>query len=111
MQRIKTVSVLLFPPILIGVLSFALQGGKDILSGIYFIFPIIFLFQALFSKHIAVFLCGMLLSAFSFLVTVRLFYHMGTCFDLAIFYLLIGGIAYFSRQLVQKRRAKHRASS
>ena len=111
MQRIKTLLVLLFPPIVIGLLAFALQGGKDILSGIYFIFPIIFLLQALFSKNIAMFLCGMLLSALSFLVTIGLFYHMGTCFDLAIFYLLIGGIAYFSRQLVQKRRANRRAFS
>ena len=111
MQRIKTVLVILFPPLVIGVLSFALQGGKDILSGLYFIFPIMFLAQSLFSKNIATLLCGMLLSTLSFLLTVRLFYHMGTCFDLAIFYLLIGGIAYFCRQLLQKKRAKHRASS
>ena len=98
---------LILPAALICLLLFLLRGGKNVLEGIYIIFPAIFILQGIFcSDRPLIFGAALLLSEASFLVFVNILYRMGSCIDLAIIYATLCAIAYFLKLLIVKRRAK-----
>jgi hypothetical protein len=104
----KTLSYLLklmLPAIIIGVLLFALRGGKNVLEGIYIIFPLIFIFQGIFcSDKIWLVCASALLSEAVLLIFINVLYHMGSCIDLAIIYAFLCAAAYFIKSLVLRKK-------
>ena len=98
---------LIFPAALICSLLFLLRGGKNVIEGIYIMFPLIFIYQGIFcSKNLILLAIGLVFSEASFLVFVNRLYHMGSCVDLAIIYALICLAAYLVKTLIIKRKKK-----
>ena len=98
---------LILPALLVLAFMYLLRGGKNILEGIYIIFPIIFVLQGVFCSDRLVLLCmGALLSEAVFLIFVNILYEMGSCIDLAIIYAVICAAAYLIKQFSIKIKNK-----
>ena len=103
MKKLISVVKIVLPALILLILAFALQGGKRILDGIYIIFPLIYVLQGVFlSRSKLQFVLGVLLSDVAFLIGVNLWYHMGSCIDLAVIYTVLGLIAYIIKNIVKK---------
>jgi len=98
---------ILFPGILMFCLIFCMRGGKDILTGLYIIFPIMYIAMGIicagFTKEL---LPGMLLTSVAFLIPINLWFHMGSCIDLALIYIALSCISFAVKASTRKRRAK-----
>ncbi|MBQ9086093.1 MAG: hypothetical protein IJY47_02780 [Clostridia bacterium] len=102
----KICSVILIPPVILAILTVSLQGGKNILDGVYFLFPLLFFVQALLSANITHLVLGALLSSVAFLFPINLLYHMGSCLELLTVYLFIAAAGYLIRHLFIRHRMK-----
>ena len=94
----KNVIKVITPGILITILCYLLQGGKNILDGIYIIFPIIYVLIGILYKK-KEYIISLLLTSTLFLISVNIWFNMGTCIDLVIIYILISLISYKIRRL------------
>lgn len=93
------------PAVIIALLLYFMQGGKDVLTGLYFIFPLIYSVQGILAeKRFWIDAIGFGLSSVSFLVFVKLFYHMGSCIELAAIYLALGTLAAAVKLLIITRK-------
>jgi len=95
----KSISKIILPSILMIFLIFLWQDGKDILNGIYFAFPLIYILLGLictdFQKEL---LISLILLSISFLVLINLMFNMGNCLDLVIIYILLSFIFYWLKR-------------
>ena len=107
MKKVIKFIVVLLPAITLMLLAFMLQGGKNILEGIYIIFPLIYVLQGILIKSKLKLTLGILLSDIAFLISVNLWYNMGDCIDLAIIYTAMGIAAYIIKRII-KRYSKNK---
>ena len=105
---IKKTSVALIPPIIMLISVILLQGGKNILDGIYIGFPIIYIAQALLSKNVRWLSLGLFLTSAAFIVPINLLYNMGNCIELLIAYIILALISYIAKRLIIKKRKKRK---
>ena len=95
----------LLPAALICILLFSLRGGKNVLEGIYLIFPAIFVLQGIFcSDKPILFGAGLVLSETAFLVFVNMLYRMGSCIDLAIIYATLCVAACLIKRIILRKK-------
>ena len=98
---------LILPALLILLLIYLLRGGKNILEGIYILFPIIFILQGIFcSDSLVQVAVGYALSSAGFFAFINLWYNMGSCIDLLIIYLAVGTAAYILKRIIVSRCKK-----
>lgn len=75
------------------ILTITMQGRaeKNILVGLFLLFPIIFIIQGImYSDSKKELLIGFTLSSIAFIVPINLLYNMGNCIDLLIVYNMLG---------------------
>lgn len=107
MKRTVEIAKIFLPAILIGILIYTLRGGKNILDGIYIIFPLIYVLQGAFcASSLPKAAIGFSLSTAVFLTEINLWYNMGACIDLALIYLALGAVAYATKLLLHNKRLK-----
>lgn len=84
--------------------TFLSRADKNILIGLFLLFPIIFIVQGLlysdFKKEL---LIGFILSSIAFIIPVNLFYNMGNCIECLIIYNLLGVISYCLKNKITYR--------
>ena len=81
----KKILKIIVPYILMLLLIYLWRDGKDILKGVYIIFPLIYILLGLISSNLKKeLLISLILLSISFLVPINLWFHMGTCIDLVI---------------------------
>ena len=85
----KKIIKIIFPSILMLFLIFLWRDGKDILNGIYIFFPIIYISNSLIYSHIKELILSLILLSISFLIPINLWFHMGSCVGLVIFYSIL----------------------
>ena len=100
----KKIIKIIFPSILMLFLIFLWRDGKDILNGIYILFPIIYISNSLIYSHIKELILSLILLAISFLNPINLWFHMGSCVGLLIFYSILSGISFFIKKLIENRK-------
>ena len=100
----KKIIKIIFPSILMLFLIFLWRDGKDILNGIYIFFPIIYISNSLIYSHIKELILSLILLAISFLIPINLWFHMGSCVGLLIFYSILSGISFFIKKLIENRK-------
>lgn len=100
----KKIIKIIFPSILMLFLIFLWRDGKDILNGIYIFFPIIYISNSLIYSHIKELILSLILLAISFLIPINLWFHMGSCVGLVIFYSILSGISFFIKKLIENRK-------
>ena len=98
----KKIFKILFPSIIMFLLIYLMRGGKDILSGIYFIFPIIYTLIGLFNNNIKELLISLVLTSLCFIIPINLFYKMGICVDCVIVYNLLSIISNVIKMKIKK---------
>jgi len=115
MKLFKRISVIVLPCACMAALVYFMQGGKNILSGIYIIFPLMYIALGIISSSfLKELLISMILTTAAFLIPINLLFRMGTCIDLALIYVALGTSAYFIKygikKAIQKKRGKVKKS-
>ena len=105
---IRRILRIVLPAIFIALLVCAMQGGKNILDGIYIIFPVIYIAIVLMNEKWDV-LISLVLTSIAFIIPINLLYNMGSCIDLLVIYNAIAGLAYLIRFVIRKKKTKNSA--
>lgn len=97
----KSILKITIPAILICSLCYLLRGGKNILEGIYILFPIIYiLIGILYIKK--EYIITLTLTTIVFIICINIWFNMGTCLDLALIYILISYTSKFIRNKLRR---------
>lgn len=92
----KSILKTIIPSILMLLLIYLWRSGKDILTGIYIVFPIMYVLVGIIcSKSKIELVSSLILLSISFLIPINLMFNMGTCMDLVIIYTILSCISYF----------------
>lgn len=87
----KKILSIVLPSMIIIVITLWGRAEKNILVGLFLLFPIIFVIQGImysnFKKELII---GFVLSSIAFIVPTNLLYNMGNCIDLLIVYNMLG---------------------
>ncbi len=102
----KLISTLL-PGIVILLYAVFNTEGKNILEGIFLLFPLTFIVQGIIcSDFIKELLIGFVISSLAFIIPINLLYNMGNCIDLLVFYNVLGVISYFvKKKIISKKQS------
>ena len=99
----KKVFKIITPSILMLLLIYLWGSGKDILTGIYIVFPIMYVLVGIIcSKSKIELVSSLILLSISFLIPINLMFNMGTCTDLVIIYTILSSISYFIKRKIKK---------
>ena len=99
----KKIIKLIIPSLLMIVSVYFLQSGKNILEGIYFGFPLMYILIGIISKDIKELIITLVLTSLSFLIPVNMWYNMGNCIDLVVIYNLLSVISYIIKMKTKKK--------
>ena len=102
---IRRILRMVLPAIFIALLVCAMQDGKNILDGIYIIFPVIYIAIVLMNEKWDV-LVSLVLTSIAFIIPINLLYNMGSCIDLLVIYNAIAGFVYLIRYVIRKKKDK-----
>lgn len=92
---------IIVPSIIMFLLIYLWRDGKDILNGLYIVFPIMYILLGLiYSDLIKELVVTLIVMSICFLILINLWFHMGTCFDLVIIYNILSYISYLIRKKV-----------
>ena len=103
---IRRILRIILPAIFIALLVCAMQGGKNILDGIYIIFPVVYIAIVLMNEKWDV-LISLILTSIAFIIPINLLYNMGNCIDLLVIYNAIAGLVYLIRFVIRKKKDKN----
>lgn len=103
----KRILKILLPGAIMVSLVFCMRGGKDILTGLYIVFPILYIAAGVvcsgFTREL---LPCLLLTSIAFLIPVNCWFHMGSCVDLTLIYIALGCISHWFKARMLNRRTK-----
>ena len=100
----KKLLKIIIPAVLMFILVYLLRGGKNILDGLYIIFPLMYVVMGIiYSDFVKELLWGTLLTSIFFIIPINIWYHMGSCLDLACVYFLLSCITYFIKKTIKKK--------
>lgn len=95
---------IILPSVIIFTISFLSRADKNILMGLFLLFPIIFIMQGLiYSDFKRELLIGFILSSIGFIIPINLFYNMGSCIEFLVIYNILGFISYFIKNKITCR--------
>jgi len=89
----KRILKIIIPSILMLLLIYLWRDGKDILNGIYIVFPLMYITLGLICSKIELLISLILLST-SFIIPINLMFNMGNCIDLIIIYNLLSATSF-----------------
>lgn len=103
----KKVFKIIMPSILMLLLIYLWRDGKDILNGIYIVFPLMYVILGLRGSNLKnELLFSLILLSISFLIPINLCFNMGTCIDLIIIYNVISAISYLIKKKIRNKVSK-----
>ena len=104
----KRIIKIIVPSVLMLLLIYLWRDGKDILNGIYIIFPLMYVLLGLicsnFEKEL---LFSLILLSISFLIPINLCFNMGNCIDLIIIYNVLSAISYLIKKKIKNKVSKN----
>lgn len=101
----KILSIML-PSILILAINLWGRADKNILVGLFLLFPIIFIIQGIIYSNLKNELTiGFLLSSIAFIIPINLWFNMGSCIELLITYNILGIISFLVKKKVPSRNS------
>ena len=104
----KKLLSIISPSIIIYLVVLSVLPNKGILLGLYLIVPLIFIIQGIMYSNIKrELIIGFTLSSLSFLISINLFYSMGSCIDLVVFYNVLGIISFLGKNIIKNRKLKN----
>lgn len=110
-MSMKKILLTVLPSVFIALLTYLKRDGKDILSGIYIIFPILYiLIGSIHTKLKWALIICLSLTTLAFLIPVNLLFNMGSCIDLAVIYNALAVICFTVKKPVIKKAKQHSSS-
>jgi len=95
---------IVIPCILMLALTYLMRNEKDILLGLFIVFPILYIAIGIIcSDFVKEFLVSILLLSLAFLIPINIFYNMGTCIELALIYIMLAIVSYFIKSMIVKK--------
>ncbi|MGL5651664.1 MAG: hypothetical protein ACRDDE_07905 [Paraclostridium sp.] len=102
----KKILSIMFPSIVILAITLWGRADKNILIGLFLLFPIIFIIQGImYSNFKKELLLGFLLSSIAFIIPINLWFNMGSCIELLIAYNILGIISFLVKKKVSSRNS------
>jgi len=99
----KKVIKTIIPSIIMFILIYLMRKDKDILTGLYIIFPLIYIAIGLISSNKQELIISLILISITFIMPINLWFHMDSCIGLLIIYNLLSIISYFIKiKLIKK---------
>lgn len=99
----KSILKIIIPSILMLLLIYLWRSGKDILTGIYIVFPIMYVLVGIIcSKSKIELVSSLILLSISFLIPINLMFNMGNCIDLIIIYNVLSVITFLIKMKIKK---------
>ena len=100
----KRITKIIIPSMLMLLLIHIWRDGKDILNGLYIVFPLMYIIFGIISSNIKQeLLISLILLSITFLIPINLWFNMGTCIDLVIIYNILSIFSYLIKKKVCKR--------
>lgn len=91
------------PSVLMLVLVYIMRNEKDILVGLFFVFPVLFIAIGIIcSDFVKEFLVSVLLTSLAFLIPINLCFNMGTCIELVLIYIVLSCAGYLIKNMINK---------
>lgn len=101
----KILSIIL-PGMIILTITLWGRAEKNILVGLFLLFPIIFVIQGIIYSNLKKeLLIGFTLSSIAFIVPTNLLYNMGSCIDLLIVYNILGIGSFLVKKKISSRHS------
>jgi len=95
---------IIIPSISMLLLIYLWRDGKDILNGIYIVFPLMYIILGLiYSDLKKELLITLILLSLSFLIPINLLFNMGSCIDLIVIYNLLSTFSYLIKRKIYKK--------
>lgn len=105
----KKILTIILPTVLMPVLIYFMRDGKDILDGLYFVFPIMYIvIGAISSSFVWELLPSAIFTSIAFLIPINLWFHMGSCIESALIYTLFACVSYMVKKLIEKKLKKRK---
>ena len=83
------------------------REGKDILAGIFVLFPLLYIFLGARCNDLKTELIPSFIAlTLTFLIPINLLYNMGNCLDLALIYNILGIISFHTCKAIKNRRRR-----
>ena len=103
----KKIIKIIVPSMLMLLLIYLWRDGKDILNGIYIMFPLMYMSLGFIYSHFKKeLLVSLILLSMSFLIPMNLCFNMGACIDLVIFYNILSCICYLIKRKLKSKTNK-----
>ena len=100
----KKILKTILPAILMVVLIYLMRDGKDILNGLFVVFPIMYIYIGIISSDlIKEWLISMVLMAVAFIIPIDIWFHMGSCTYLILIYTALSCASYLLKIIVKKK--------
>ncbi|MBQ7031951.1 MAG: hypothetical protein IJO32_03180 [Bacilli bacterium] len=100
----KKIFKIIIPSILMLLLIYLWRSGKDILTGIYIVFPIIYIMVGIIcSESLVELIISLFLLSVSFLIPINLMFNMGNCIDLVIIYNVLSFLSLLLKKKIGKK--------
>ena len=91
----KKMLSIIMPSIIILAITLWGRGDKNIIVGIYLLYPIVFIVQGyMYSYLIKQLLVALILSSIAFIVPINVWFSMGSCIDLLIIYNILAIVSF-----------------
>lgn len=99
----KKIIKIVVPSIVMFLLIYMWRDGKDILNGIYIVFPLMFMLLGIICSDLKdELLISLILLSITFLIPINIWFHMGTCIGLVFFYNILSFIIYLIKKQIIK---------
>lgn len=99
----KKILKIIIPSVLMLLLIYLWRDGKDILNGIYIVFPLMYIILGWIYSNKKEVLIGLILLSISFFIPINLYFNMGNCIDLIIIYNILSIVIYLIKAKLKSR--------
>lgn len=101
----KKILSIILPSIIILEITFLSRDEKNILIGLFLLFPIIFIIQGLIYSDVKnELIIGFILSSVTFIMAITLWYNMGSCIELLVIYNILGIMSHAIKNKITYRK-------
>ena len=98
----KKIIKIIIPSILMFLLICLWKDGKDILNGLYIVFPLIYMLVGVLCFDIKKeLLISLILLSITFLIPINLWFNMGNCIGLVVIYNILSYISYLIKKKIR----------
>ena len=99
----KKVLKVILPSILMIVLIYFMRGGKDILEGLYIVFPIIYIILGITNSNSKKeWIITIILISIAFLIPINIWFNMGSCIECVLVYSILSFICSIIKNKIKK---------